>query len=303
MTEEQAIADAEALTLWQQIRGAGGRWRRQVRRRILEPILLGTRSFRETVLNALSDRGHLIYCEFPDGKFFVDPSDRVVGTNLVWRGAWQRNELAQCSDALRLSGKFRPGKAFIDVGANIGTHTVYALNSGDFGRAIAFEPEPSNLRLLQMNASVNGFGDQVSVQGKALGNAVGLATLHLHPRNKAAHSIALRPSYDGTQSIQVPLGRLDQELAPMPADEIGLVWIDVEGFEPEVIEGLGDYLGSVPLAVEYAPYRYNDARRRRLDNLLIEKYTVFHTLGEVLAPAQPISEIRQVHGIVDIIVY
>jgi FkbM family methyltransferase len=265
--------------------------------------LVGQRSFRETVLNALSDRGHLIYCEFPDGKFFVDPADRVVGTNLMWRGSWQRNELAQSTQVLKESGRFRARKTFIDVGANIGTHTVYALNSGDFGSAIAFEPEPSNLRLLAMNASINGYKEQVSVRGKAIGNAVGTATLHLHPRNKAAHSIALRPSYDGTQSIKVPLTRLDIELSSLATDDIGLVWIDVEGLEPEVIESLGEFLGAVPLAVEYAPFRYSKQRRDALDDLLIGHYNCFHLLGETLSPQKPIEDIRSVEGIVDVVVY
>jgi hypothetical protein len=44
------------------MRGATGRFRRELRRRMLEPILVGNRSMRETVLNALATRGHLIYC-------------------------------------------------------------------------------------------------------------------------------------------------------------------------------------------------------------------------------------------------
>lgn len=297
------MIDAEIPSLWHQIRGAGGRWRRQVRRRILEPILVGQRSFRETVLNALSDRGHLIYCEFPDGNFFVDPSDRVVGTNLVWRGEWQKEELLRTISALERANKLRPGQAFIDVGANIGTHTVYALKSGNFGRAIAFEPEPSNLKLLQRNAAANGYTAIVDARDVALSNAPGNATLHLHPRNKAAHAIGRRPSLDGLGSIDVRLARLEDELSALSPEQIGLVWIDVEGHESEVVEGLGRFIGQVPLAIEYAPYRYTIAQRTALDRLLLDNYGNFQKLDTAAEDERPIAEVASINGIVDIVVY
>ncbi|ETR75992.1 hypothetical protein X566_24215 [Afipia sp. P52-10] len=299
----QGIGDTDELTVWQNLRGLGGRFRRRLRRRLLEPVLLGTRSFRETVLNAVSARGHLVYCELPGGKFFVDPSDRVVGSNLMWRGEWQREEFLQAVRALEEAGLAPKGKAFIDVGANIGTHTVYALTSGAFARVVAFEPEPRNLRLLCMNAAINELSGRVTAIGKALGKAAGEAILHLHPRNQAAHAIGRRPSYDGTISVPVAMARLDDELRPLigPQD-IGLVWIDVEGLEPEVIEGLGDYLGQVPLAIEYAPYRYSEQRRRALDELLIANYRTVRRLGETLTPVESIDALRAIDGIVDIVV-
>jgi len=44
------------------VRGAFGRWHRALRRRVLEPVLVGHGSFRETALNAFAKRGHLVYC-------------------------------------------------------------------------------------------------------------------------------------------------------------------------------------------------------------------------------------------------
>ena len=52
-----------------------------------------------------------------------------------------------------------------------------------------------------------------AVVEKALGETSGTATLHLHPRNKGAHAIGAPPSLDGTESVAVPLTRLDAELA------------------------------------------------------------------------------------------
>src|SRR5262249_58355950 len=117
---------------------------------------VGRRSFRETVLNALAARGHLIYCRLPEGCFFVDPSDRVVASWLMWHGAWQRAEIEQAATILAKAGRLPQQAVFVDAGANIGTQTVYALRSGHFARAVAFEPEPGNAQLLAMNVAANG---------------------------------------------------------------------------------------------------------------------------------------------------
>ena len=59
---------------WRAISGAFGRHRRRLRRRILEPVLVGRPTLRDTVMNALGARGHLVFCDLGDVRFFVDPA-------------------------------------------------------------------------------------------------------------------------------------------------------------------------------------------------------------------------------------
>jgi FkbM family methyltransferase len=287
------------------MRGAAGRFRRELRRRMLEPILVGNRSMRETVLNALAARGHLIYCQQPEGNFFVDPGDRVVGHWLMWRDGWQRGEIDQMTDILTEAGRLPRAAVFVDAGANIGTHTAYALLGGRFARAISCEPEPKNLRLLEMNMAANGLSSRVRIVPKALGAQAGSAVLHLHPRNKGAHSLQAAPSYDGQGRLEVPVARLDDLLREegVSPEEIGVIWIDTEGFEPQVVTGLGDFLGRVPLLIEYAPKRYAPNDAARLRELLQQHYTTLHRLGPDKHPAEPLSVLVSVDGITDILVY
>jgi FkbM family methyltransferase len=292
------------LLTFPQIPGAFGRWRRALRRRVLEPIVLGNRSLRETVLNALAARGHLIYCALPEGHFFVDPSDRVVASWLMWHGGWQRTEIEQATAILARAGRLPPDAIFVDAGANIGTHTVYALRSGFFARAIACEPEPKNVRLLEMNIAANKLSPRVTVVAKALGAAAGLAVLHLHPRNKGAHSVGSAPSRDGQEQISVPMTRLEdvlKENGVAPA-QVGVIWIDVEGSEPNVVRGLGEFLGAAPLAIEYAPHRYGQAGGE-FRTLLQQHYTTLHRLGSQPAAPEPIAALADIRSITDILVY
>jgi FkbM family methyltransferase len=272
---------------------------------VLEPILVGRRAFRETVLNALAARGHLIYCRLPEGNFFVDPSDRVVASWLMWHGGWQRHEIEQAAEILAKAGRLPQHAVFVDAGANIGTQTVYALRSGHFARAIAFEPEPKNAELLSMNMAANGLTERAVVVAKAVGGAAGQAVMHLHPRNKGAHAIGVAPSVDGLASVEVPVVRLDAALADagISAEQIGLIWIDVEGYEPEVVGGLGDLLGRVPIAIEFTPQRYAGARDMDFRQLLRRHYKRLHRLGRKQSVEQAIETLDGLNEETDLLLF
>src|SRR4029077_17057045 len=89
------------------------------------PLLVGLPVVRGGVMRALSARGHLVLCELGDVRFFVDPSDRVVGAWLMWHGGWQRREIDTALEVLSAAHRLRPNAVFLDIGAHIGTHTVY----------------------------------------------------------------------------------------------------------------------------------------------------------------------------------
>lgn len=293
------------MPTWREARGALDRWRRELRRRVLEPVLVGRRSFRETVLNAIGARGHLIYCRDGDLGFFVDPADRAIGGTLMWQGAWQRAELERAVAILSDAGRLPPQAVFVDVGANIGTQTVYALKTGRFSRAIAFEPEPRNAELLAMNVAVNGMAERVTIVTKAIGDATGTAVLHIHPRNKGQHALGANLSHDGQDSVPVDVVRLDEALAQagVAPEQVGLVWIDVEGHEPQAVRGLGRYLdAAVPLALEYTPNRYSAASRASLDAPLKAHYRTLHHLVGDTSP-RPVDALDPIGDFADVLVF
>jgi FkbM family methyltransferase len=303
MQEERALAK---MPTWREIKGAYGRRRRAMRQALLKPLLVGWPTMRDTVMHALAARGQLVFCELGDVRFFVDPADRVVGAWLMWHGEWQRREIDQAVGVLAVSGRLPADAVFVDVGANIGTHTVYALKSGRFARAVAFEPEPRNTRLLAMNIEANGFANTVTVVPKACGEAAGIASLHLHPRNKGAHAIGAPPSDDGREQLDVPVVRVEDALGELgvPAEKLGLIWIDVEGHEPQVLRGLGSLLARrVPIAFEYAPRRYGEEDRRRLLGLLGAHYSTWHSLNAAADHRAPIAALDAVEDMDDILVF
>jgi FkbM family methyltransferase len=277
-----------SLPTLRSIRGAYGRRRRALRQAMLEPLLVGWPMLRQVVMNALAARGHLVLCDLGDARFFADPSDRVVGSWLIWHGGWQRREIVSAIEILSAAGRLPPDAVFVDVGAHIGTHTVYALRTKRFARAVAFEPAPRNAQLLAMNLEINKLAQSTVVVIKAAGDAAGTAVLHLHPRNSGAHAIGTPPSVDGREHIETAVVRVDDELAciGIAPDQIGLIWVDVEGYEPHALAWLAKLIEhSVPIAFEFTPSRYSADTKRRLVELLAPRYQTVHSLGRSDPPA------------------
>lgn len=289
---------------WRRIKGAYGRQRRALRRAILEPLLVDNPVLRDTVMNALADRGQLVFCQNDDVRFFVDPSDRVVGAWLMWHGGYQRREIDQAIRVLAENMRLSADAVFVDIGANIGTHTVYALRSGRFTRAVAFEPEPKNARLLTMNMEANGVADVVTIIPKAAGEVTGTATLYLHPRNKGGHALGQSPAVDGQEQCEVPVVRVEDVLAECGVEErVGLLWIDVEGHDLHVMRGLGRLLArGVPIAFEYAPKRHSDELKREMTALLSTSYTQMRSLND-LNQSLPIAALLTMHDQDDILLF
>lgn len=121
----------------------------------------------------------------------------------------------------------------VDVGANIGNHTVY-LSKVMGLKVIAVEPNPPALRLLRQNIQLNEVHDQVELHAVALGAEDGEATMQDNdPNNLGRASVAMRKA--GTpRDVTVQVRRLDDIVGNRHPS---LIKIDVEGMEPAVLRG------------------------------------------------------------------
>lgn len=136
------------------------------------------------------------------------------------------------------------GDFFIDIGANIGLHTIAAARAvGPTGRVLAFEPHPQTADLLKQTIWLNGLSSFVEVFDVALGDQ--RTRLKLNIGRTSGHHSLLNLEQDGTgQTVDVCVQTLDEIVAGRKFS--GLVKIDVEGFELNVLEGMQATLGSNP---------------------------------------------------------
>ena len=135
------------------------------------------------------------------------------------------------------------GSLVVDVGANIGNHSVYfAQTIGS--KVAAVEPQPHNMLCLEMNMRLNGIHENVTVHRCALGKSSGTVALEMSiDANYGSFSAA--PDSDpscttskGINAYKVPVKTLDSLLeSNHPDHEVSLIKIDVEGMELDVLQG------------------------------------------------------------------
>lgn len=190
------------------------------------------------VWRALSRLCEAVLVKTDHGHFWCDPCDQVIGRSIFLTGQFDYDEFSTMIDLV--SDRIPKGAIFLDVGANIGTHTIYALKSGCFERAICFEPEAGNFRLLQMNIEANGFSDRCDARNVALGSAPGTVHMAISADNHGDHRIS------SAGPVTVPVTTLDDALEGIDLAKCFL-HMDVQGYEAEVLRGAGKLLNATRL--------------------------------------------------------
>jgi FkbM family methyltransferase len=142
----------------------------------------------------------------------------------------------------------RPDSTILDVGANLGNHTIYWAKAGR--RVIAFEPNLVTRSALAESSCLNGLDELVTVYPVALGAATGTGALRaLLDGNHGA--IAVEPVADG----EIPIVRLDDLDVP----DFSVIKIDVEGDEENVLRGAQQTIGRLrPFIIAEAQAKTDD---------------------------------------------
>lgn len=154
----------------------------------------------------------------------------------------------------------RPGDRCVDVGANVGVHTVrLARLAGRDGEVIAIEPDPGVAERARRNIALNGLSN-VRVIDAAASERVGEMRLYRPSQrdtNRARASL-MHHRYLTGPATTVPVVTIDNLCADAP---VALIKIDVEGHEAAVVRGAADTIAryTPSIVFEYAPELLDDA--------------------------------------------
>ena len=138
------------------------------------------------------------------------------------------------AEELEIIARHFGGGLFVDVGANVGNHTLYALLFLGAERVIAVEPQPAALAILDINLRLNGLRDRVDVHPLGLADRPGRAGA-----TPAVNNLAATRLTPGDEAGIYELARGDDLLG---GEQVGFIKIDVEGLELAVLEGLRETL-------------------------------------------------------------
>lgn len=122
----------------------------------------------------------------------------------------------------------KEGMNILDIGANIGNHTLFFAVRCKATQVFSFEPQKDIFKILRRNIQLNDLKDVCTTYNIALGAEQGTAKITSHSRRNSGGTTF---SMDDSGSVCV------RTLNEMNFSDIGFVKIDVEGFEFDVLKG------------------------------------------------------------------
>ena len=194
-------------------------------------------------------------------------------------------------------------KYFFDIGANIGTTCISFYKKFDQNSKIAaFEPVGENYRLLRANALLNNMPeDTYEFVNKALGARSARARYNFKDFNTGAANIEYvkSDSVAGNEENITDVSTLDEYVEDRNINyhDIKYIWIDTEGFEPEVIKGADNILSSVdiPVFMEFTPIFFRERANIETSEfveLLSKYYSKYIVVG-----IDGVHDIRELIGV------
>ncbi|MBY5409746.1 FkbM family methyltransferase [Rhizobium leguminosarum] len=191
-----------------------------------------------------------------DHLMTFSPAD-YIGRKVFRKGHFEREAVDRLIVILRERGLLRKAATLLEIGGNIGTQTVYFALSDTYAQIVSVEPDPRNFPLLQLNIRQNRLEEKVRLINCAAGESGGEIDFFLNLNNHGKSS-AIRQS-PSDRKISVPVKPVSEILAGLSVDpaSIGLVWMDIEGYEPVACRSMQPLLARrVPLYMEFTPLFY-----------------------------------------------
>ena len=160
------------------------------------------------------------------GRMVYLSSDQYVGRSFKEYGQFSQGEVEIFTHFLR------PGMVALDIGANIGAHTVpMAQLVGPKGAVVAFEPQPMLHRILCANLVLNSIPNSITY-AMALGDSQGTCQIPVldYSQSNNYGGVSMDMVDEGEP---IPIGRLDD----FQLERVNFIKLDVEGFESKVLGG------------------------------------------------------------------
>jgi FkbM family methyltransferase len=181
---------------------------------------------------------------------------------------------------------------FVDIGANIGTHSIYAISNNLFKQAKCYEIEQDNFSLLTANIKINDLSSKIECFNSGISDRIGSATIELSSHNYGDHRIISE-----NQAIEVcgeskrankpaTLITLDNALKDIEvASDKMLLWIDTQGHEGHVFAGGTSFWGASGrkfVVCEYWPYGLERSGGTEMFFAFLKTCSSIHDLGNNL---------------------
>ena len=181
-------------------------------------------------------------------KICLNPDNGCVDHEIFGRGVFEPGILRLIRTYLNKDS------VFVDVGANIGQHSLYASL---FARHVyAFEPITSIYKQFNRSIFENDIFS-ISTYNYALGDTTTIIPIYSNKINRGGSSLVVSTERSFLQNVKVV--RLDDIALAVGLERIDVMKIDVEGYEYSVLLGAQSGINKYhpTLIIEWSPCFYN----------------------------------------------
>lgn len=127
-----------------------------------------------------------------------------------------------------------------DIGANVGYFALMAAGTlEDNGQVYAIEAEPDNADRLRYNIDINGY-QNITVKQIAAGSERSQLELSLRSSSNVHRMTEILEDKEAVESVDVEVYPIDELVREynLPANELIIIRMDVEGYEAHVLDGM-----------------------------------------------------------------
>lgn len=169
--------------------------------------------------------------EFDGIKWRLYPEE-----NYCDRSIFARQKLPEAAEHAALKDHIKPGMIFVDIGANIGSYSLFvARHANNQAQIVALEPHPDTIGKLRYNLKANAVVSAVVLQ-LASGPKRTIMPLWSDGGSNIGHTSILKAGTSNAKiAIDVQVVPLAEIMTEQKIAHIDLLKIDVEGFEDQVL--------------------------------------------------------------------
>lgn len=236
----------------------------------------------------IKDQRPTVLMEF-DNMLFNLHKNNTLENEIIQTGEFEK------SIRMLFSNMIKEGNTVLDIGANIGVHSVFFSKLvGATGKVYSFEPVEYNLKRLNMNIRLNGVNN-VTIVNKGVGDTNTIKTMNVYKESSPNLAVNSFLDYDYIQeSIQDGLVEkkefeiitIDSFIEEHGIESVDFVKMDIEGFEYYALLGAKKLIRekTPPIILEYYSerIRQNGLSDNDFKEILFDYYDCYEIVRDAI---------------------
>ncbi len=222
-------------------------------------------------------------------SFKIKHNGLELENSLFWvgmNGGWEKTSMSLWTKLVKNA------EVIFDIGANTGYYSLVAKSLNPNSKIYAFEPIAESFHTLEYNNRLNDF--DISCFDYAASNADGEAKIYSAPDD--FYAVTLNKDYLDKKDISsvptvIKVFRIDTLVNKLNIEKIDLIKLDVETYEAEVLEGLGEFLDKFrpTLLIEIL----NDTVGQKIEAMVSGKDYLYFNIDEETGSIRQVEQITK----------